>query len=366
MSTVEDVSRILRRKCPSQKDILEGSKHLQDQTDSLWFMEEEEDADGNHDRRDTLDENLAIGRKRRKLSAKISRDNPPQFHGQHLLARAQTAAFLESTTMQNRAAFSCPDGGGFTSAAAQLHCMTEADYTARQTNSCREKTRLPSGRHGASQGGENANLGVILKDKSNLLSLWGTKSSQSHLSSSNANSYQQPKVHCYTGAQMHKDQILSKGESKKYISSIHDQTQVIHTEKPHNCIPQGLANHELISRPHQTRHRPGENDQPPKHYLFLSSSPPPTDDLASQQTSLDRGVGGAFCTEASLKERVTKGEASGGNNRPASTFHTTSMAEVREGAKHSKKTLGIRRSMMGWTCRGNQRFSIPGKARKGI
>lgn len=366
MNTVEDVSRILRRKCPSEWDIVESSKYLKDHADSLWFTEGEDDPNEDHDGWNTSNENLATGRKRRKVSAEAFRGNPPQFDNQNHLAGAERAAFLKSTTIENRATFTYQGSGGFTSAAAQLHCIAEAGYDVRQTKSAREESRLPSGKLGALHGKADANLGPKLQDKSNLLSLWGTKPTQSHLFASNPNTSREQKEDCYVGAQLRKDQVLIKGVLRKDTALMHEQTQVIHTKKALNVIPTDLANHKLHSHSHQNRCRAGENDRTTKHYLFLSSSPPPANDLAFQQTNLDNDAGAAVCTKASLKKSVLEGEASGGNNRPASTFHTTSVAEVKAGGNHSKKTLGIRRSMTGWSCRGNQRFSIPGKAHKGI
>lgn len=361
MSMVEDVSQILRRKCPSEKEIVEASKSLEYHADNPWFMEGEEDLDMDHNKWDTSDENLATGRKRRKLSAEDPQGNPPQSNDLHNLARTERPAFFESPTMQNRAAFSCQGSGGFTSAAVQLHCITEAGYEIRQTKLSRERPRLPPSRRGALHGEDNANLGHKLKGKSNLLSLWGTKSTQSQRSNSIAKSRLEPKGSYNASAQTNKDQVSQKGESRKHITSTQDKTQVTYPKKTLNVIPPGLANHELHSRPHQSRHRPVENDQHHKHYLFLSSSPPPINELPPQQSNIDSDVGATLSTKASLKKSVLDGETSSGNNRPASTFHTTSVAEVKEGANHSKKTLGIRRSMTGWTCRGNQRFSIPGK-----
>lgn len=366
MNTVEDVSRILRRKCPSMKDIVESSKQLKDHTDSLWLMEEQADPNEGHDGWNSLDENLATHRKRRKVSAELFRDRPPQFDDQRHPIRAEKAAILKPTTVENRATLSCPGRGGFTSAAAQLHCITEAGYDIRQPKSSRERPRLPSSRLGTLHGNASADLGLKLKDKSNLLSLWGTKSTQSNLSDSNPSYCQEPKGHCFAGAQLRKDQVLPKGESRKHTSLMHDPPQVIHTKKPLNIISPSLANHKIYSGSHQIQYRAEESDRPPKHYLFLSSSPPPTTDWASQQPNLDSDVGATCCKKAIVEKSVLEDETPGGNIRPASTFHTTSVAEVKAGTNHSKKTLGIRRSMTGWSGRGNQRFSIPGKARKGI
>ena len=267
--------------------------------------------------------------------------------------------------MKNGAALSYPGGSGFTSAAAQLHRTIKAGYDIRQSKSTRERARLPSSRLGPLHGNANADLGVKSKDKSNLLSLWGTNSAQSNLFHSNLSHHQEAKGYCSTGAQPHKDQVLPKGESRKHTSSMHDQPQVIHTKTPLNTIPPSLANHKMYSQSRQVRHRTDDDDRPPKHYLFLSSSPPPINDEAPQQITSPNDVSGTGCTHAILEKNGFEGESSGGNIRPASTFHMTSVAEVKVGANHSKKTLGIRRSMTGWSSRGNQRFSIPGRASNG-
>ena len=329
-------------------------------------MEGEDDPNKAHEGWKSSDETLATGRKRRKVSVEEFRGNQPQFEDQRHPIRTERAAFLKSTTMENHATFSCRSSGGFTSAASQLHCITEAGYDSQQTKPSRVRSRQQPGRLGALHGEDNAKLGAKLKDKSNLLSLWVTKSTQNHLSDRNAGSCQDSKEYCFAGAQLHKDQVLPKGESRKYSAPKHDQPRVIHKKRPLDVIPPGLANHKLYSRPQQIQYRADENDQTPKHYLFLSGSPPPTSDLASEQTLLDNDVGATCCAKATLKKTLLGGETSGGNIRPASTFHTTSVAEVKAGANHSKKTLGIRRSMTGWSSRGNQRFSIPGKAQKGI
>lgn len=365
MNTVQDVSRILRRKCPPEKDIVESSRHLKDHTDSLWLMEGEDDPNEDHHGWSSSNENSTTGHKRRKVSAAVFRGNLPHSNDQHQPTRAERAAFFESTTIKNGATLSYPGGRGFTSAAAQLRCITEDGYDIRQTQSSRERARLLSSRLGALHGNASADLGHKLKDKSNLLSLWGSKSTQNNLFDSNANYCREPKGYCSAGAQPHKDQVLPKGEPRKHTSSMHDQPQVIHKKNPLNIIPPGLANHKVYSRSHQIRHGANDDDRPRKHYLFLSSSPPPTNDRATQQVNSQNDVGGTGCTQAILEKNGSEGETSGGNIRPASTFHTTSVAEVRAGANHSKKTLGIRRSMTGWSGRGNQRFSIPGKASNG-
>lgn len=347
---------------------MEGRKRLKDHTDSLWFMEGEEEPDGDQEKWDTLDRNFTTCPKRRKMSAEIFGGNPPQSGDQRHPACVEKATFLGPATMQNRATFSFPGSGGFISAAAQLHCITEAGYDVRQKKSSKETPRLPSSRRSALHREENANVGPKPKDKSNMLSLWFTKPTQSQLSNSNAtNSCQEQEGDFRAGARSHKDQLLPQGELQKYSASMQDQTQVTYTKRPLNVIPPSLANHELYSRSHQTRHRADDNNQQsPKHYFFLSSSPTRTDDLAPLQANADNNDGGTFCTEPSLKKRRSESESCGGNTRPASTFHTTSVAAVKAGANHSKKTLGIRRSMTGWTCRRDQRFCIPGKAQKEI
>lgn len=363
MSMVKDISQILRRERPSEKDIVEASKSLENHHDNLWLMDGEEDPEASHDRWNFPNETQAAGRKRRRLDAEDHHGNPSRFNDRHNLVHTATEAFFEITTMQNRAAFSYQAGGDFTSAAAQLHCTAEAGYDTRQKSMSREKSRLPSGRLGASHGNDDAakaNSGPILKDQGSLLSLWATKSAPNHLSDSIANSCLESKGSYNANLKTKEGQISQRGKIQKRHATLtltQDETEVSHLRKPLNAIPPGLANHKLHSCPRQIHHRPIENDHAPTYYAFLSSSPPPIDGLAPQEMKLGNKVDGPLSTVVDI---------SGGDTRPARTFHSTSMAQINEGASHSKKTLGIRRSMTGWTCRGNQRFSIPSKPRNGI
>ena len=87
-----------------------------------------------------------------------------------------------------------------------------------------------------------------------------------------------------------------------------------------------------------------------KTYLFLSSSPPPTDGLiqdAEDSESVSENVG--------MQQAVTKVPQT---YRPAKTMHVTSVAQL-NAANGARKTLGVRRSMNGWSDRMNRGFSTP-------
>jgi DNA helicase-2/ATP-dependent DNA helicase PcrA len=81
-------------------------------------------------------------------------------------------------------------------------------------------------------------------------------------------------------------------------------------------------------------------------YVLLSSSPvKPESPAKQQQTHSD--VEGVEQVDLTGQNSTSFSSASG--FRPASTFHTTSMSQVRNQAPAQRKTLGTRRTMQPWT-----------------
>ncbi len=359
LSTVKDISQILRRQCPLETNIIETSRSLENHHDNLWLMEEEE-GEALAVKWNISNDHAAVGRKRRKLDAEDPPGELPHFNDRHDRIRAETPALLGKTTMQNRAAFSYLGSGGFTSAAAQLRSTTEAECHSRQTKLSRERARLLIGAVHRTGDGTHVNLGDKLKDQGRLLTLW-SKSAANHVPDCIAKSGLEPRRSHDSTSQKNKDHVSHGGGAGNPPSAPH-RTEVSQLKRPLAVIPQELANHKLPPLAHQARHHPIEINQTSKHYAFLSSSPPAIDEQGPEKTNLDRGVGASLSTNATLNKSVSKATAYGENMiRPAQTFHQTSMAQLKEGANYTRKTLGIRRSMTGWTCRGKQRPSVPNK-----
>lgn len=132
------------------------------------------------------------------------------------------------------------------------------------------------------------------------------------------------------------------------------------TRAPMHLIPQPLASHKIRPMPNTTRPRFNADGElhGKKDYAFLSSSPPRARDEADTTTSplkpnsIEQG-----------KNMPLPAAPTYNDSRPAATLHTTSVAQVSAANTVHRKTLGVRRSMNGWSSRGGQGFSVPGRAR---
>ena len=133
------------------------------------------------------------------------------------------------------------------------------------------------------------------------------------------------------------------------------------TRAPMLPIPQPLSSHKLRPIPNTTRPRFNTDEElhSKKDYVFLSSSPPKAQEEADVTKSPLKSKG-------IEQENNTPSQAAPKYNdsRPAATFHKTSLAQVQAATTVQKKTLGVRRSMNGWSSRGGHGFSVPGRARQ--
>ena len=132
------------------------------------------------------------------------------------------------------------------------------------------------------------------------------------------------------------------------------------TVAPMLPIPQPLAKHKLRPIPNTTRPRFTADEEPhgKNKYGFLSSSPSRTQDDADASKSPLQPKG--IEQENSGPQQAAAPKYN--DSRPAATFHTTSMAQAQAASTARKKTLGVRRSMTGWSSRGGQGFSVPSRA----
>ena len=125
------------------------------------------------------------------------------------------------------------------------------------------------------------------------------------------------------------------------------------SETPHLPIPQALATHRLQPLSNTNRPRPIAHEEEPlkkKQYSFLSSSPPHIEELVDSAENQ--------CEDQSLSMMSGQIASQKTDIISSRNFHTTSMAQLQtEGVP--TKTLGVRRSMNGWSARGRQGFSIP-------
>ena len=334
-STVNDIARILRRNIPTQAQISKACETLRSLHDDLFPLAGEEKVEPmgtKWSKWDTV-EPMENPFKRRRMQAFESRG------GEETTACVKShvaGQFGSTTTMQSSSTFSY--NTGFISAAAQLQHVDED----------KKMDIKPCGAETLSR---KRKEGVGSKQLSSL----GHERGQSDLT----RYLRIDAVNCTSVAPVAR--FAEEKEEKRVarhnmnttssgLSSV-DLCQTPTT--PHLPIPQALATHRLQPLSNTNRPRPighEEDSLRKKPYSFLSSSPPhieePVD--AAENQCEDQSLSMMSRPIASRKADIISSRH----------FHTTSMAQLRKEAVPTK-TLGVRRSMNGWSARGRQGFSIP-------
>ena len=347
-STVNDIARILRRDSPTQTEISEACETLQSMHDDLWLLTGEEEV-------------KAIGAKWSKWDPNESSEYPSKrrriqdsersgIEGMTTCVNSKTAGrFGGATTMQSSSTFSY--NTGFISAAAQLQHVDE--HKKKDTGPSGVKKPIKVRKEGV----ESNNTPRIGPggDQSSLVSFLGMKMGKDRRSTSFeevvAGRSQNPFArhsHTYrnetvTGPTANTNQISIGGL---------DPT----SRPPQPAIPEALAAHRLQPLSDTNRPRP-LLDEPlrKKPYVFLSSSRPHIEELVEAAENQ--------CADQSPSKMMSMTEDSEvapqrTDMMLSRTFHTTSIAQLRTD-EAPRKTLGVRRSMTGWSARGTNSFSVP-------
>ena len=331
---VNDLSRILRRSCPAEAHILEARKKLLSHEDDLWPVNAEEDTKAVQARWSKWDEargNEHVA-KRRRVNGSERVDS---------LAESKTTCLLTTigaaTTMQNSSSFSYHGKSGFISAASQMqHIEKEKSIYASSNALLGEGKRPP-------KANSDNKLRSQQEQRRDLISMWGgDKHNAKNKESFSLDTLEEEDYQKAVRASM---ETLSQASS--------DRSHVVPRE-PLSVLPQALATQRLPMTSSSTR--PAltiDGDEPAKkQYVFLSSSPPPVESVpeAVEEHAEDSHT----CAMSGLKGIFQPTDV-----QPATTFHTTSVSQVSATSGAAKKTLGVRRSMNGWSTRTPQGFSVP-------
>ena len=327
-NTVNDISRVLRRGCPTEAHILEASKNLQSYEDNLWPVNAE-DSKAVQARWSKWDEargNEHVA-KRRRVNG-----------GEKVEPVAEKTTYMLSTiggttTMQNSSSFSCNGKSGFISAASQMQHIEKEKSTYASSNALLGASKRPA----------KANSDNKAGSQHNLVSLWGGG-----------------KHH----AKMEESVLPETLEEEDYQKAVRASTETlaqasnnyshVTPREPLSVLPQVLATHRLPITSSSTRPTLTiDGDEPAKkQYIFLSSSPPP---IESVPEAVEVDVEDSHdCAMVGLKGNIRLTDI-----RPATTFHSTTVSQVSAMSGAAKRTLGVRRSMNGWSTRTSQRFSVP-------
>lgn len=337
-STVNDIARILRRNSPTQAQISEACETLRSLHDDLLPLtgEEVKAISTRRSKWDTV-EPLEHPLKRRRMQDVESKG----VEGMTAFVKSHVAGqFGSTTTMQSSSTL--PYNTGFISAAAQLQHVDEdikmdirpcgVEILAKKRKEGAESNRLSSLGHERGQSDLTRYLGMKAGNNVRFAEKKQRKivPRRGHAECNEEN----------TGP-MNTTSVVSSGGL------------CLTSKTPHLPIPQALATHRLHPLSNTNRPRPIAHEGEPqrkKAYSFLSSSPPHIEELVDSAENQ--------CEDQSLS--IMSGQIAPRQTdiMSSSNFHTTSMAQLQtEGGP--TKTLGVRRSMNGWSAGGRQGFSIP-------
>ncbi|MCJ1471986.1 hypothetical protein MMC13_000630 [Lambiella insularis] len=367
-NTIQDISRILRRTCPSENTLLEGMKKVMSLEDNLWPLTGEEGpeivaarwsgANGS-----STDFSIDRALKRRRTAASES-DGTALGLGDGCV-RASSSIDIKTTMPGFPTHSTASHGGGFVSATSQLQKIRDGDQCGSIDPTIKPMKRQSSGSHNlSSKNSKKADEGLRRYWSSSTDTNGPAKLNHPFMS------------HNETLLERVDDDALSStiigsvrnaGSSSISRKSTVSSSAVIpsHVEEtslrqPMSAIPQPLANHSLPSYGSAAKVTRVVADAygKSKPYVFLSSSPPPVRDaLEESRVETIRKVNDGGAPHSG---NLTRGAAAQQNDlRPASTYHITSVAQVQARNQAPVKTLGVRRSMAGWSARGKHTLSKP-------
>ena len=335
-STVNDIARILRRDSPTYAQIFEACEKLQSLEDNLWPLTGDEEV-------------KAIGAKWSKWDSNESSEHPfkrrRMQNNERSSVEGVTACLKghigNTTTMQSSSTFSY--NTSFISAAAQLQHFDENEKVDsrpsgdEKPSKARKEVGLNHKSSLAPRGGQ-----------SNLMSFWGIKAGTDRTSTT-IEEIGDGRLGDLATRRSH----TSRNET---VTGLNATTNQVSSRTPNLPIPEALATHRLQPLSNTNRPRPLiHKEEPPreKAYVFLSSSPPHIEDFVEaadqfeDQSPSELMIGTEDSEVAPRHKDIV----------PSKTFHTTSIAQLHTESA-PRKTLGVRRSMNGWSARGVG-FSVP-------
>ena len=348
--------------------IFEGCRTVQHTRDNIWPLDGTEEPEAAQARWNKCNENTDIINqlpmfKRRKISHNKADEKSPvnnAYQGD-LTVTNLSCCIGTTTTMQNSSAFTHHTGGGFMSAAVQLQQYNRdlqrdriAKGPSKRKTESSVSARLGRTRFTNDPDGRGTLLSFLGKEKNR-------HASQAIVAKSTTNASLER-----TGTGRERMNALGNLGLLEEISSSRakapitiDETHGRLSRKPLASIPSPLGNRNLppMNRISQPCLPAADDDYPSKHHIFLSSSPPPVQELLDK-LDVENEDPLYSIAHASKSQVGLQAQKSNKYVRPARTSHTTSVEQI-QGIP--TKTLGVRRSMTGWANRANKGFSIPSK-----
>lgn len=341
-SVTLDLSRILRRPCPPESTIQNARSLVDRVEDDLWPLDGEElDPENSYwDRSEPGNSTfpLQVPSKRRRVEATTA-----------------VTTITASVTTHNPAAYSISSTtihSGFVSAGAHMKILREAE-AARGAAAAREAV-LKKARRDES-GANTAGLSTTRMAKKRLVG-----------QGSITNFFARPSVTTVQGngrlaqsTASSKQSVLSKPSPQRSWPAALNNVSSVRSASHTPYVPPSTPTHKLRNEPLLARPRKVEDEEgvDTKRYVLLSSSPVKSDDgdRAAAQNDATTKYEAASPTKITLSSSDSSEPNPSLNDfRPASTFHATSFTQSHNQSAPQRRTLGMRRSLQGWSVKSHQ------------
>lgn len=358
--TVHDISLILRRGCPSESAILVGCRTLVNFEDNLWPLNGERDLEEVETKWDKGGENSISSYKRRRTNGEQNAARLSDYP--NAMRSSAVVSIGNTTTMQSRPAFSYHGSDSFISASTHLLYAKEnfEENRSKASTEIAKPTMKPKiERQEYDRFTKTSKQSTLIEGQGSILNFCASRTNGNWLPDK-PNIPAERRLHEQRNRKRKSEDFQMGKENLPTTITITNTT----ISMPRAVIPKELADHRLRAAINSSRPRfEIEHDKTTKPYIFLSSSPlrgeelQPRTDPGSPTLPLNLKSN----IPSTFDENDTRCMAI--DTRPATILHTTTVAQVRMTGSNlaSKKTLGVRRSMAGWSARKNQGFSVPSR-----
>ncbi|MCJ1402795.1 hypothetical protein MMC11_006016 [Xylographa trunciseda] len=368
---IMDICRILRRDCPSESLLLAGMKSASNLEDDLWPLTGEDAPeviaarwhdDDNSRMHFSVDRTL----KRRRTAPEDSDAN--LYRGSaSTVTRAVPSLFNVTTTMQSFSThFTAPHTEGFVPASQQLKDIRNNDPDASDptiTNGGVKRKIHGSAKPTSKNSSTKAQNGLrrywnssVNVHRPELLESLAVSHSNADLDSAHKD---QPGCAVPESAQCAQAQIIAPMPELASLPKLPIPPAGPTSSKSMATVPRSLTTHSLCaySNAAEIARITSDKYDSSKTYVFLSSSPPRVGlTEAAKRETMDVSTP---AKESYLEESISAAIAPHHDLLPSSTHHITSMAQVQARTLAPKRTLGVRRSMVGWSVRENRTLPKP-------
>lgn len=373
-STIQDISCILRRKCPPEDLLHEGMKRVTSVEDNLWPLTGEEDPEAvaarwrganNSSNQFSTDRML----KRRRTAASESDNGTHGFAAESV--RASSSIDINTTMRDFSTHLITPHVGGFVSATSQLQNIRGDSQYGSIDPTTKPMKRQPDGsRSSRPRNSTQANNG--------LMRYWSSSTDANRTGTANDSRLSHIGAELNRANRETRGSVTSSAFQGSELSFFRNMSRVssIATHpvpvgepvsvreptlrQPMSAIPQSLASHSVppYGTALKVKRIVADEYGDSKSYVFLSSSPPQVGDAMEEaHTELTINVsdeGNAHSGNWGLGAAAQQNDL-----RPALTQHITSVAQVQARDQAPKRTLGVRRSLAGWSLRTSHTLPKP-------